>query len=283
MVMIRWSVLAVIAIAAVGPRSCQSQDQVTYVGEYQPCGTTTNSRCEAGLICYTGFDASCDEDCGDAGCRGMCMKDVTPSSPGLCGGFADFPCPTGSVCVDRKGDMCSPNCGGADCGGICLMMSTKESNGDNEPTFRPELTRQECRDRGGVVVGDIGNGAIHRDDYICDSSGEPPIGEIVPAAGEPIAIEGEVCCGGGGSVGTNSIICPDGQKPIPNTFCGRGPNRVDCGEEEFCFIDPTDRFAVCCPNENNEPREEQEPTSSAVIVKGCTIGVMLWSLLCYHY
>ena len=163
------------------------------------------------------------------------------------------------------------------------MMSTKESNGDSESTSRPELTRQECRDRGGVVVGDIGNGAIHRDDYICDSSGEPPIGAIVPAAGEPIAIEGEVCCVSGGSVGANSIICPDGQKPIPNTFCGRGPNRVDCGEEEFCFVDPTDRFAVCCPNENNEPREERGPTSSAVIVKGCAIVVMLLPLLCYHY
>jgi len=277
---IRWSVLAVIAIAAVGPRSCQSREQVTYVGEYQPCGATTNSRCEAGLICYTGLDA-CDEDCGDVGCKGRCMKDVTPSSPGLCGGFAGFPCPTGSVCVDSKGDMCSPNCGGADCGGICLSTT------DSESTSRPELTRQECRDRGGVVVGDIGNGAIHRDDYTCESSGEPPIGAIVPAAGaagEPIAIEGEVCCGGGGSAGTKSIICPDGQKPIPNTFCGRGPNRVDCGEEEFCFIDPTDRFAVCCPNEDNDLKEEQEAaTSSAVIVKGCTSIVMLWPLISYYY
>ena len=277
---IRWSVLAVIAIAAVGPRSCQSREQVTYVGEYQPCGATTNSRCEAGLICYTGLDA-CDEDCGDVGCKGRCMKDVTPSSPGLCGGFAGFPCPTGSVCVDSKGDMCSSNCGGADCGGICLSTT------DSESTSRPELTRQECRDRGGVVVGDIGNGAIHRDDYTCESSGEPPIGAIVPAAGaagEPIAIEGEVCCGGGGSVGTKSIICPDGQKPIPNTFCGRGPNRVDCGEEEFCFIDPTDRFAVCCPNEDNDLKEEQEAaTSSAVIVKGCTSIVMLWPLISYYY
>ena len=277
---IRWSVLAVIAIAAVGPRSCQSQEQVTYAGEYQPCGATTNSRCEAGLICYTGLDA-CDEDCGDVGCKGRCMKDATPSSPGLCGGFAGFPCPTGSVCVDSKGDMCSPNCGGADCGGICLSTT------DSESTSRPELTRQECRDRGGVVVGDIGNGAIHRDDYTCESSGEPPIGAIFPAAGaagEPIAIEGEVCCGGGGSVGTKSIICPDGQKPIPNTFCGRGQNRVDCGEEEFCFIDPTDRFAVCCPNENNDLKEEQEAaTSSAAIVKGCTSIVMLWPLISYYY
>uniref|UniRef100_A0A7S0FTT6 Uncharacterized protein n=1 Tax=Minutocellus polymorphus TaxID=265543 RepID=A0A7S0FTT6_9STRA len=180
------------------------------------------------------------------------------------------------------------------------------------------------------------------------------------------------------------IICPDGQKPIPDTFCGRGPNRVDCSDDEFCFIHPTDRFAVCCPNENNdqssketccdpragpggcpdangsfegcwdeggycctdgrwhvdygdgsnncndnsledakpcecndfaccvyiggelkgtvqcydalsgktfsqggedeeEEEEEEAVTSSAVIVKGCTVFIMLWPLLCCHY
>jgi hypothetical protein len=44
-----------------------------------------------------------------------------------------------------------------------------------------------------VVIGDIGDGAIHDPDYRC-SNGEPPIGSIVPQPGEPIAIEGEVCC-----------------------------------------------------------------------------------------
>lgn len=43
-----------------------------------------------------------------------------------------------------------------------------------------------------------------------------------------------------------AIICPDGRESIPDTFCGRGPGRVDCDEGHFCFIDPTDRFAVCC-------------------------------------
>eukprot|EP00580_Thalassiosira_gravida_P010170 CAMPEP_0201642412 /NCGR_PEP_ID=MMETSP0493-20130528/26177_1 /ASSEMBLY_ACC=CAM_ASM_000838 /TAXON_ID=420259 /ORGANISM="Thalassiosira gravida, Strain GMp14c1" /LENGTH=296 /DNA_ID=CAMNT_0048116583 /DNA_START=20 /DNA_END=913 /DNA_ORIENTATION=- len=49
----------------------------------------------------------------------------------------------------------------------------------------------------------------------------------------------------------NPIVCPDGQDPIPNTFCGRGNNRADCAAGEFCFIEPADRFAVCCPNPEN--------------------------------
>ncbi len=60
--------------------------------------------------------------------------------------------------------------------------------------MRPELSRAECTEGGGVVVGDIGDGAIHDPDYRC-SNGEPPIGSVIPQPGEPIAIEGEVCCG----------------------------------------------------------------------------------------
>lgn len=60
-------------------------------------------------------------------------------------------------------------------------------------TERPSLTRAECEAKGGKVIGDIGDGAIHRPDYTCDS-GEPPIGSIRAADGEPIAAEGEVCC-----------------------------------------------------------------------------------------
>jgi hypothetical protein len=37
-----------------------------------------------------------------------------------------------------------------------------------------EISRQECEAQGGQVVGDIGNGAIWRDDYVCESTNEPP-------------------------------------------------------------------------------------------------------------
>lgn len=47
-------------------------------------------------------------------------------------------------------------------------------------------------------MGDIGNGAIHSPDYICDNNGLPPTDVVVADPGEPIAIEGEVCCGGTG-------------------------------------------------------------------------------------
>ena len=50
---------------------------------------------------------------------------------------------------------------------------------------------------------------------------------------------------------TNPIVCPDGQDPIPDTFCGRGLNRSNCAEDKFCFIEPADRFAVCCPYPEN--------------------------------
>lgn len=55
------------------------------------------------------------------------------------------------------------------------------------------LSRAECEAKGAKVVGDIGDGAIHRPDYVCES-GKPPLGSIRPAEGEPIATEGEVCC-----------------------------------------------------------------------------------------
>jgi hypothetical protein len=58
---------------------------------------------------------------------------------------------------------------------------------------RPTLTAEACAAQGGEVIGDIGDGAIHRPDYVC-ASGAPPIGAIVAKAGEPVAIEGSVCC-----------------------------------------------------------------------------------------
>lgn len=63
----------------------------------------------------------------------------------------------------------------------------------SEPSDRASLTNAECEAQGGVIVGDIGDGAIHRPDYRCES-GQPPIGTIRAAEGEPIGVEGSVCC-----------------------------------------------------------------------------------------
>lgn len=58
------------------------------------------------------------------------------------------------------------------------------------------ISRQECKDKGGVVVGDIGDGAISKPGYLCPTNGEAPSDRVVAQDGENIAIEGEVCCGG---------------------------------------------------------------------------------------
>lgn len=61
------------------------------------------------------------------------------------------------------------------------------------PTQRPSLTDAECQAKGGTVVGDIGDGAIHKPDYKCEG-GQPPIGSIRAEGEAPVAIEGAVCC-----------------------------------------------------------------------------------------
>jgi len=58
---------------------------------------------------------------------------------------------------------------------------------------RPLMTRAECTMAGGSIIGDIGDGAIHKPEYRCES-GEPPVARITYLEGEPISIEGEVCC-----------------------------------------------------------------------------------------
>jgi hypothetical protein len=65
--------------------------------------------------------------------------------------------------------------------------------GSGDKPVRKELTQEECTTHGGSVVGDIGDGATHRPDYVC-SGGSPPLGNIAQPPGGPIAIEGAVCC-----------------------------------------------------------------------------------------
>lgn len=81
--------------------------------------------------------------------------------------------------------------------GACKKGSdASQAPGDAPPPAgeRDSLTRAECQEKGGTEVGDIGDGAIHRPDYVCEN-GQPPLGSIRAAEGEPVAIEGAVCCG----------------------------------------------------------------------------------------
>ena len=68
-----------------------------------------------------------------------------------------------------------------------------EGASDAATAERPKLTQAQCEGQGGTVTGDIGDGATRRPDYVC-ASGKRPLGNIVPPAGGPIAVEGAVCC-----------------------------------------------------------------------------------------
>ena len=64
----------------------------------------------------------------------------------------------------------------------------------HELPFRKPMTARECQQEEGFVVGDPGDGRIHRDDYLCLNA-QPPLGVIVPIEEGPVDIEGAVCCG----------------------------------------------------------------------------------------
>src|SRR4051812_17558859 len=69
--------------------------------------------------------------------------------------------------------------------------SAQPASSSNEE--RPTLTAQACEASGGSVVGDIGDGAIHRPEYRC-ANGAKPSGSIGAVEGGPMPIEGSVCC-----------------------------------------------------------------------------------------
>jgi len=88
-------------------------------------------------------------------------------------------------------------------------------------TVREEYTREECSDVSGIIVGDIGDGAIFQEDYVCDVTGESPLGNIVQTE-EPFAIEGEVCCGppilcDGGTPCGDEATTPTATPSVPNS------------------------------------------------------------------
>lgn len=98
---------------------------------------------------------------------------------------------------------------------------------DGGPQMPTEtFTPAECEAAGGTVVGDPGDGSVHRPGYVCSESGEPPIATVRNEEGGPIFIEGAVCCGGkGGS---------DGEVDCREVACFRAYECADeCGGEVF--------------------------------------------------
>lgn len=76
---------------------------------------------------------------------------------------------------------------------------------------RPSLTAEECSASGGTVVGDIGDGATQRPDYVC-ANGAKPSGNISAPAGGPIGVEGAVCCPGASGSAPPGDSAPPGMQ-----------------------------------------------------------------------
>jgi hypothetical protein len=83
---------------------------------------------------------------------------------------------------------------------VCLLAACGGSSAASPDPVEPEpvesepepgdgLTAEACEAQGGTLVGDIGDGATQRPDYVCPS-GQPPIGRVA------LGIEGSVCCPG---------------------------------------------------------------------------------------
>jgi hypothetical protein len=73
------------------------------------------------------------------------------------------------------------------------VQSPPTDNSAGSAAERRSLAQEECEAQGGSIMGDIGDGATHRPDYVCPS-GKRPLGSIAPPQGGPIAVEGAVCC-----------------------------------------------------------------------------------------
>ncbi len=88
------------------------------------------------------------------------------------------------------------SCGGAGnppAGPATTRAPASASPGASADAARPSLTAEACEASGGALIGDIGDGAIHRPEYRCPN-GAKPSANIAAEQGRPIAVEGSVCC-----------------------------------------------------------------------------------------
>lgn len=79
----------------------------------------SDSECPSGKVCaFT--SSTCDPECGDTGCVGLCVRPAHSSKQQYCNDF-DGPECNGRYdrCFDVKGDGCSDTCGGFACDGFC--------------------------------------------------------------------------------------------------------------------------------------------------------------------
>ncbi|HYO97554.1 MAG TPA: hypothetical protein VER33_23745 [Polyangiaceae bacterium] len=98
-----------------------------------------------------------------------------------------------SLLVLLSGAVVLSACGGAQVPAGDAPPVAGASTPSAEAGTRPSTTAEACEASGGTVVGDIGDGAIHRPEYRCPS-GAAPSASVRPPEGGPVAIEGAVCC-----------------------------------------------------------------------------------------
>jgi hypothetical protein len=80
-------------------------------------------------------------------------------------------------------------------GGCVSSQSPLPGSSTSDPVEgeHQALSEEECKSQGGSIVGDIGDGATHRSDYVC-AGGKSPLGDIALPEEGPVPIEGAVCC-----------------------------------------------------------------------------------------
>ncbi len=76
---------------------------------------------------------------------------------------------------------------------LLLFAAACSDNGTPRADARPAISPEECKGRGAQIMGDPGDGRIHRSDYRCPS-GKRPVASIRYAQGDLIPVEGSVCC-----------------------------------------------------------------------------------------
>ena len=156
----------------------------------------------------------CDVDAG-----GTCGRDCTTGGDCLDGSnFVQCFAPPCDVVADEQCTLEELNSGPTRCvedfcGGCGTTRYDPAGNVVcKSPTpSLPVVSVSDCEnDIGGLIIGDIGDGAIFNPGYRCDSNGEMPVGVVIyqlikDDGGNMIPVEGAVCCGPGPESGMGGV------------------------------------------------------------------------------
>ena len=235
------------------------------IDEYCQGGVcSSNGSCSSVTDCFNPANMYADILCfGPVTCEGgQCGRDCNGlecadgSQPVNC--FAR-PCDVISEkCAAQAVSCVDDYCGGCNAYAYDAAGNLCTSDADPEPPMNNRFSPDECEAMGGVITYDIGDGSVHRPEYLCPYSGEPPFGPIAFPTNGPRPREGAVCCGGGDPVdsytpeecetigGVIMYDIGDGSVHRPGYLCP-GNNEPPFGPIEFPMDGPRPiEGAVCC-------------------------------------